>query len=139
MENVNSVAQEIVKVAVNPEDLAKANEELLNKAIAETVSALPAAQTKPATSTWKKNLLIGGTTLIGGIALGAATEKWVVPAISKKIDQWKVKRAAKKAAKAAKKAAAKAADQAQKPQVPVLNTNTTGADDPNAINVEIKD
>ena len=132
MENVNNVN------GMQVEDLAKANEELLEKAISETVAALPAAQTKPVTGTWKKNLLIGGTTFIGGIALGAATEKWVVPAIGKAIDKWKVKRAEKKAAKAAKKAAAKA-DQKYQPQVPVLNTNTTGADDPNAINVEIKD
>lgn len=134
MEELKNVEEMMTKV--DPKTLAEANEALLNKAIAETASALPTtAQAKPAFG--GKNLAIGIGTFCGGIAAGAAFDHWVVPLIGKGIEKLKTKRAEKKAAKAAKKAA-KAAKQEKKE--PVTPASAAPAEvDPTTIDTTVKD
>ena len=108
--NENEVVNEVVETMtkVDPEQLAQANEQLLNKAIETTLANQPAPQPKPGLSTGVKV----GIGVLGGTAIGIALDHWVFPKISNALENAKNKRAQKKAEKAAKKAAKAAGEKA---------------------------
>ena len=137
--NENEVVNEVVETMtkVDPETLAAANEQLLNKAIETTLANQPAPQPKPGLSTGAKV----GLGVLGGTAIGIALDHWVFPKISTALENAKAKRAKKKAEKAAKKAAKAAVNvQETKPENQEAHATTEEtAPDPRTYDTSIKD
>ena len=136
--NENEVVNEVVETMtkVDPETLAAANEQLLNKAIETTLAQQPASQPKPGLSTGAKV----GLGVLGGTAIGIALDHWVFPKIGQALENAKAKRAQKKAEKAAKKAAkasVKVQDKPANQDAPAATEDS--APDPREHNVDIKD
>lgn len=103
--------------------------ENLDKAIVQTAATLPAvAQTK--TPTNKTTVVIGVSSLLGGLAVGAALDHWVAPAVSNWWEEKKVERAKKKEERRLKKEAKKAAKAAKEAPAPEPATTVNDAPDP---------
>lgn len=131
-----NIKNEIVEMAAENLDRAAEN---LDKAIVET-GIKPASVITAQPSSTGKTLAIGVGTFLGGMGLGIALDRWVVPAIGKGIEKVKAKRAAKKAEKALKKAQKAAAKiQENKPaKAPEASTENDGID-PTTIDTTVKD
>ena len=100
---------------VNDEVVKKAAEEITS-AITEPTAIVTTQATVPATTKGipVKNIAIGAGLTIAGVGIGYSYNRWIEPALKRKFEEAKAKRAAKKAEKAAKKAE-KAAAKAKKP------------------------